>query len=89
MKNLLLYILVLFCVSCIDRQADNSPLLPELQRAEELMFSDTDSALHILQQMPMPDKRDRLQHATWALLMAEALYKTDVRQNDSKVQNIH
>lgn len=89
MKNLLPYILVLFCVSCIDRQADIPPLLPELQRAEELMFSDTDSALHILQQMPMPDKRDRLQHATWALLMAEALYKTDVRQNDSKVQNIH
>ena len=89
MKNILLYILVLFCVSCIDRQADNSPLLPELQQAEDLMFSDTDSALHILQQMPMPGNRDRLQHATWALLMAEALYKTDVRQNDSKVQNIH
>jgi len=85
MKNLLLYILVLFCVSCIDRQADISPLLPELQRAEELMFSDTDSALHILQQMPMPANHDRLQHATWALLMAEALYKTDVRQNDSLI----
>ena len=85
MKNILLYILVLFCVSCIDRQADNSPLLPELKRAEDLMFSDTDSALHILQQMPMPGNRDRLQHATWALLMAEALYKTDVRQNDSLV----
>ena len=89
MKNLLLYILVLFCVSCIDRQTDASSLLPELQLAEELMFADTDSALHILQQMPVPDRRDHLQHATWALLMAEALYKTDVRQNDSKVQNIH
>ena len=35
MKNLLLYILVLFCASCIDRQADISPLLPELQRAND------------------------------------------------------
>ncbi len=35
MKNLLLYILVLFCVSCIDRQADIPPLLPELQRAND------------------------------------------------------
>ena len=42
MKNLLLYILVLFCVSCIDRQTNASSLLPELQLAEELMFADTE-----------------------------------------------
>ncbi|MBR4380473.1 MAG: hypothetical protein IKP48_04375 [Bacteroidaceae bacterium] len=41
MNNLLLY-LMLFCISCIDRQTDASSLLPELQLAEELMFADTE-----------------------------------------------
>lgn len=79
------YILLLCCASCIDRHIDNSLLLPELQQAEELMYADTESALHILQQMPKPSSKQSLQHATYALLLAEAQYKSDISQNDSLI----
>ena len=75
---------LLLC-ACSAKHADDAPLLPSLQQAEELMFPHPDSALHLLQTMPMPSEEDRLQHATWALLMVEALYKTDVRQDDSLI----
>jgi tetratricopeptide (TPR) repeat protein len=78
-------IIVVLLVSCSTRYKDNAPLLSELQQAEAIMYTDTDSALHILQSMPIPSNSDRLQHATWSLLMAEALYKSYVPQNDSLI----
>lgn len=75
---------LLLC-ACSAKHAGDAHLLPSLQQAEELMFPHPDSALHLLQTMPMPSEEDRLQHATWALLMVEALYKTDVRQDDSLI----
>ena len=85
MKKVVFYILLLCCASCIDRHIDNSLLLPELQQAEELMYAHTDNALHILQQMPKPSSKQSLQHATYALLLAEAQYKSDISQNDSLI----
>ena len=76
---------VLVLAACTSRHVDDAPLLPELQQAEELMFPYPDSAVHVLQRMPMPSERDRLQHATWALLLSHALYKNDIKQNDSLV----
>lgn len=49
------------------------------------MYADTESALHILQQMPKPSSKQSLQHATYALLLAEAQYKSDISQNDSLI----
>ena len=83
----MVHILLLFLVltSCGSRHVDDAPLLPELQQAEELMFPHPDSALHVLQRMPVPSERDQYQHATWALLLSHALYKNYIKQNDSLV----
>lgn len=75
---------VLLC-ACGGRHVGGEPLLPELRQAEELMFPHPDSALHVLQRMPMPSERDRYQHATWALLLSHAIYKNYIKQNDSLV----
>ena len=47
------------------------------------MYEYPDSALHILQNMKMPDAAQKLEHATWALLMTQAKYKMYIEQNDS------
>ncbi|WP_288911237.1 hypothetical protein [uncultured Bacteroides sp.] len=41
-----------------------TPLLPELQQAESIMYESPDSALRLLQSMPVPQSSDRLQYAT-------------------------
>ena len=62
-------------------------LSAELQRAEDLMYPNPDSALHILQAMTPP--KDELNRATWALLMTQAKYKCFVDQSDSLVNIAH
>ena len=62
-------------VGCSKRNIDNSPL-PELTRAESVMFDHPDSALHILESMPMPSARwEKENHALWCLLTTQAQYK--------------
>lgn len=86
MKRMVLILLMLLVLAaCTGRHVDDVPLLPELQQAEELMFPYPDSALHVLQRMAVPSERDQYQHATWALLLSHALYKNDIKQNDSLV----
>ena len=73
--NAVTCLLLIFCVmnlffGCSQRKA--SPL-PELEQAEAVMFDRPDSALRILQAMPMPT--DKEQHALWCLLVTQAEYK--------------
>ena len=73
--NAVTCLLLIFCVmnlffGCSQRKA--APL-PELERAEAVMFDHPDSALRILQRMPKPT--DKEQHALWCLLMTQARYK--------------
>ena len=50
--------------------------MPELVHAESVMFDHPDSALHILEDMPMPSARwDKENHALWCLLVTQAQYK--------------
>ena len=74
-------------VGCSKRNIDNSPL-PELTRAESVMFDHPDSALHILESMPMPSARwDKENHALWCLLTTQAQYKQVMRiPSDSLVR---
>lgn len=66
---------ILTLVGCSKRNIDNSPL-PELTRAESVMFDHPDSALHILESMPMPSARwEKENHALWCLLTTQAQYK--------------
>lgn len=75
----ILYILIAFTallnIQCNGDGKEKTPL-PELVHAESVMFDHPDSALHILEAMPMPSaRRDKENHALWCLLVTQAQYK--------------
>ena len=75
----ILYILItctaLLNIQCSGNGKEKTPL-PELVHAESVMFDYPDSALHILEDMPMPSaRRDKENHALWCLLVTQAQYK--------------
>lgn len=75
----ILYILIAFTallnIQCSGNGKEKTPL-PELVHAESVMFDHPDSALHILEAMPMPSaRRDKENHALWCLLVTQAQYK--------------
>lgn len=75
----ILYILItctaLLNIRCSGNGKEKTPL-PELVHAESVMFDHPDSALHILEDMPMPSARwDKENHALWCLLVTQAQYK--------------
>lgn len=75
----ILYILIactsLLNIQCRGNGKEKTPL-PELVHAESVMFDHPDSALHILEDMPMPSaRRDKENHALWCLLVTQAQYK--------------
>lgn len=75
----ILYILIAFTallnIQCIGNGKEKTPL-PELIHAESVMFDHPDSALHILEDMPMPSARwDKENHALWCLLVTQAKVK--------------
>ena len=75
----ILYILIaftaLFNIRCSGNGTEKTPL-PELVHAESVMFDHPDSALHILEDMPMPSaRRDKENHALWCLLVTQAKVK--------------
>ena len=77
--HLILYILIAFTAllntRCSGNGKEKTPL-PELVHAESVMFDHPDSALHILEDMPMPSARwDKENHALWCLLVTQAQYK--------------
>ncbi|MBM6884102.1 hypothetical protein [Bacteroides caecigallinarum] len=87
----ILYILIAFTaflnIQCSGNRKEKSPL-PELVHAESVMFDHPDSALHILETMPMPSARwDKENHALWCLLVTQAQYKQVMRiPSDSLVR---
>ena len=79
----ILYILIaftaLFNIRCSGNGKEKTPL-PELVHAESVMFDHPDSALHILEAMPMPSaRRDKENHALWCLLVTQAKYKQKMK----------
>ena len=75
----ILYILIgciaFLNIRCSGNGKEKTPL-PELVRAESVMFDHPDSALHILEVMPMPSaRRDKENHALWCLLTSQAQVK--------------
>ena len=87
----ILYILIAFTaflnIQCSGNRKEKTPL-PELVHAESVMFDHPDSALHILETMPMPSaRRDKENHALWCLLVTQAQYKQVMRiPSDSLVR---
>lgn len=76
-------IILFSCHNSVQNSA--TPLLPELQQAESIMYESPDSALRLLQSMPVPQPSDRLQYATWALFTTQARYKLCMQQSDSLI----
>lgn len=75
----ILYILIactaLLNIRCSGNGKEKTPL-PELVHAESVMFDHPDSALHILEAMPMPSARwNKENHALWCLLVTQAKVK--------------
>lgn len=90
MKRCFLYFIIIgtcFFFSCNWQKKGNGALPMELVQAENVMYENPDSALHILQTMPIPT--DKEAHATWALLLAQAKYKCNIAQSDSLVNIAH
>ena len=87
MRNIYSIIVVLTAIISIlaacSKKENDSVLLPELVQAEAIMYEHPDSALHILQGMQIPNASQKLEHATWALLMTQAKYKNYIKQSDS------
>lgn len=87
----ILYILIactaLLNIQCSENGNEKTPL-PELVHAESVMFDHPDSALHILEHMPMPSaRRDKEDHALWCLLVTQAQYKQVMKiSSDSLVR---
>ena len=87
----ILYILIAFAallnIQCSGNGKEKTPL-PELVHAESVMFDHPDSALHILEAMPMPSaRRDKENHALWCLLLTQAQYKQVMKiSSDSLVR---
>ena len=62
-------------IRCSGNGKEKTPL-PELVHAESVMFDHPDSALHILEAMPMLSaRRDKENHALWCLLTSQAKVK--------------
>ena len=73
MRNPILYLIIIgVCIlsSCNMQQRGSGALPKELVQAENIMYENPDSALHILQAMPIPSEKEA--HATWALLLTQA-----------------
>ena len=87
----ILYILIsctaLLNIQCSGNGKEKTPL-PELVHAESVMFDHPDSALHILEDMPMPSaRRNKENHALWCLLLTQAKYKQKMKiSSDSLIR---
>lgn len=76
----------IICLSC--KHQDKQVLLPELNRAEKLIYQYPDSALRILEQVSKSSLSNDLQHSTWCLLITQAKYKNYIKQPSDSIINI-
>lgn len=84
-----IFIIAISCLSaCMQKANTTTNLSPELVEAEAMMYEHPDSALQILQSMQTPAHSDKLQNATWALLLTQAKYKNYIQQPSDSLINI-
>lgn len=80
-----LYLLII-CIGCTLAACNPSSdenVKAKLVQAENIMYSAPDSALQLLEHLQPPKEKE--QRATWALLLAQARYKNNIKQSDSLV----
>ena len=76
---------LLLLAACAHRPAPQATTM--LSQAEAIMYAAPDSALQLLENLQPPKGKE--QRATWALLLAQARYKSNVRQSDSLVNTAY
>lgn len=76
----MLIIVITYLSACTSKNKETTLLLPQLTKAESVMYEHPDSALQILKEMPVPESAEKLQKATWALLLTQAKYKNYVEE---------
>lgn len=89
MKNaftILLLLILVYLLACTHHQTIE--LLPELTRAESLMYDHPDSALSVLENMNPPSPTNKLQNATWSLLLVQARDKNYVKHTSDSLINV-
>lgn len=80
-----------FMLFFLTLTACNTPpevLLPELVRADSLMQSNPAGALAILDSMRVPSPENKLQYATWCLLVTQARDKNYIKHTSDSLINI-
>lgn len=88
-QSIYIYITIIFflIISGCSRSGKVNKQIPELVKAEKVMFDHPDSALHILESMEKPSSRtDKENHALWCLLVTQAKYKQMIKiKSDSLI----
>lgn len=90
-QSIYLYITIIFflIISGCSRSGQVNKQIPELVKAEKVMFDHPDSALYILESMEKPSSRtDKENHALWCLLMTQAKYKLVMRFSSDSIVRI-
>lgn len=77
--------IIISLISCTHNKNYPTAFQPELAKAEAMMYRYPDSALHILQGIQPDIPSENEQYATWALLMTQAQYKSQIEQSDSLI----
>lgn len=86
MKNIFYLLICLFSLAmCTNHPKE---LLPELTSAELLIQHSPDSALLILDSMVIPSRSEKLQYATWCLLITQARDKNFIKHTSDSLINI-
>lgn len=90
LKKYIIYIWgILLLSSCTNNKSEYPPaLLPELEQAENVMYTHPDSALHILERMTPPKASDKYQHASWCILLSQAKAKNYIKLNTDSIISI-
>ncbi len=77
-------IIVIALISCHE-QRDNGINSEDIYKAEDILYQHPDSALAILEQIPISEISNKADKATWALLVTQAKYKLYINQTDSLI----
>lgn len=86
MKSAFYLILCLLTFVMCNKRSEALP--SELVHADSLMLSHPDSALAILDSMKIPSPEDKLQYATWCLLITQARDKNYIKHTSDSLINI-
>lgn len=87
MKSYIYYIIILFPL-LISGCQKNTSISSVLEKADSLVFSNPDSAYHLLSSLQSPEKSSEQEYANWCLLMTQAMDKSERTHTSDSLINI-